>query len=298
MAVHKPITQRDIIAKPQYKLEGHTVATYGILPNNPTFAQTLADAILIDTSSHQTADSRHSGDVNRQARLLVRKGNTVALRGKVQSTDEALLQWFMKEPDRMAGSPDESRSLLQAYDDKDGDPVYELYKGCKPMSATLAGGRDYTTLDATMSFLEKGTAAAKPSGSTLASTITNDPLLQYDIPASPLTFHSVVYEIRAFAVTVSFEDSLFDAARSKDILYREPAIRSISGSISVFQQDDSMHADAREQTERAAVLKVSSGITLSFTGMVLDPSGPDTRGDSADSTIEEHSFTANDMTIA
>ena len=295
MGAQNVITQRDVYKKPQYVVEGHTVATYGVTPASPTFTQALTDAILLEASSPGTIDDRISGDPDRQKRKLTRKNNEVMLKGRLQSTDESLLAWMMKEPNSSAGSPDESRTFTQAIRDSGGTAKYQTYKGCKPKTATLTLGDDYTTLEATMSYRSK--TEDDTAITTLDSSITNAPLYHDDIPDDPLEFNSTDYEIRGAAVTVAFDEAIQDSLGTTEILYRKPTMRHISGSFDVFKQDESMQADAETQAERAMVIKVTTSITLTFAGAVIDPSGEDIRGDTSVATIESHSFTANSLII-
>ena len=297
MGAQNLITQRDMAVKPQFIAEGITVATYGVIPNSPTYNQALTDAILLEAAQPGTVDDRIAGDPDRQSRKLTRQNNEVMLKGRMQSTDEVLLGWLMKEPNKAANSPDESRTFVQGYYDAGGvDIIYQTYKGCKPKSATLALGADFTTLEATMSYKEK--VESNVAVATLDSTISNNPLYHTDIPADPFEFHSVDYEMRAFSVTVAFDESLQDSLGTDLIPFRKPSIRRISGSADLFKLDEAMQKDARDQTARALVVRVSSGITLTFAGVYLEPSGEDMRGDTSDATIESHAFTADSLTIA
>ena len=296
MGAQNLITQRDLAVIPQCVVEGRTVATYNTIPASPTFFQTLTDAILLEGSQPNTVDDRIAGDVDRQNRKLTRKGNEVMLKGRMQSHDENLLKWCMKKPDGTAGSPDESRAFVQAINNAAGDAIYQTYKGCKPKSATLALGADYTTLEITMSYrskVESDTAVA-----TLDASTTNDPLYHTDIPTDPFEYNSTDYEMRAFSTTVAFDEAMQDSLGTPNILFRKPSMRRISGSFDVFKIDEDMQGDAALQTARDLIVKVRSGIVLTFAGLKIDPSGEDIRGDTSDATIESHSFTADTLAIA
>ena len=281
---------------PQWEAEGKTPATYGVTPGSPTYAQGLCDAILMDNSTPTTVDDRIGGDVDRQKRHLVRKNNQLTLRGKLQNEDETLLEWFFKKPDGTDGSPDESRSWVQAYEAVSGNTNYQHWKGCKPMSSTLSLGPDFTTFEGVMSFLSKteNTTAI----TTLDNALTNLPLTQKDLPTNPFQWDGDNYDLRSASISVAFEEAQQDALSTEDILYRKPTHRNISGSFEFFKKNGDMQSDAEDQEERAMVIKVSSSITLTFAGAVVDPSGEDIRGDTSDATIESHNFTAKSVTVS
>ena len=296
MAAQRMITQRDIVTSPQYVVEGKTAATYGVTPGSPTYVQALADAILIEASSHTTVESRDSGDVDRKKSELVRRGRMVRLVGKLQAADETLLEWLMNKPDETDGSPDESRTFVQGYKATSGNTNYETYKGCKPMTCTLTLGADFVTVDATLSYHDK--TVNTTAVTTLDSSITYVPLLQEDAPDNPFQWDGDNYERRSASVTVAFDEALQDSQGDDEIVYRQPTKRNVSGSFEIFKKNNDMHSDAEDHTARAMVIKVTSAITLTFAGAVIDPSGEDVRGDTSDATIESHSFTANSLTIS
>ena len=296
MGAQALITQRDVFVKPQCVVEGHTVATYAVIPSSPAYFQTLTDAILLEGSQPTTVDDRISGDTDRQQRKITRENNEVMLKGRLQSHDEDLLKWYMNKPAKAITTPDESRTFVQAIKNNSGSDIYQSYKGCKPKSATLALGADYTTLESTMSYKEK--IENDTAVTTLDTSITNDPLYHTDIPADPLEFNSIDYEIRAFSITVAYDEALQDSLGTVTVPFRSPSMRRISGSFDTFKIDEVMQKDARPQTARALVVKVSSGITLTMAGVAIDPSGEDIRGDTSDATIESHAFTADSLTVS
>lgn len=296
MGAQAVITQRDIDKVPQFVVEGKTVATYAVTPSSPQFAQALCDAILVDAASHSTVDGKTAGDVDRQDRKITRQNNLVILRGKLQATDEALLKWCMSKPSDADGSPDESREFIQAYKNNEGNVTYQTWKGCKPQSCTLAITPDYTTFEVTMTYHSR--TESTTARTTVDSTITYSPLMNDDVPDDSWTYNSVAAEYRTASVTVSFDEGPQDSAGTTNILWRRPTMRHVSGSIDLFKKSGAIQADALAQTARAASLKVSTGITLTFGDLVMEPSGEDIRGDHSDAVIESKSFTAKSVTVS
>ena len=291
------ITQRDVKTRPQFVVEGTTPATYAVAPSSPVYTQALTDAILTEASAHTTVEDRIAGDLDRQGLHIARTGNVVMLKGRLQDTDENLLDWYFNKPNYTgSGFADEHRQFIQEIDDNTGSGMWYTWKGCKPQTATLAIGTDYTTLEASMSF--KTRTITSTAIATLDSSLTNDPLLHADMPNNPITYNSVMMECRAASVTVAFDEAIQDSAGNVKPLYRQPSMRKVSGSVDFFKIDETMQNDALSQTKRNMTLKVSSAISLTFVDIVMDPSGEDIRGDTSDATIETHSFTAKSVAVA
>ena len=296
MPAQRLVTQRHYTVQPQYVVEGHTPATYGVTPTLPVYVQALADASLEQTSSPTTAVSRQTGDPDRQQSDLVRKGNSVVLRGKLQDADESLLTWATKKPDGLAGGPDESRTFLNAYKNSAGNTVYQVWKGCKPTNCVVSVTADYTTVELTMSYLSR--EETETAQTTLDSSITHAPLTQADVPSSGFSYNGSAQEFKTGSVTVSYEEAMQDSAGSVEVLYRSPATRTVSGSLDLFKTGGSNEDDAEAHTARAAVLRLSASITLTFAGLVWEQSGEDVRGDSSEATMETRAFTADSVTVS
>ena len=296
MAASTMITQRDVVAIPQYIIEGTTVALYGVTPADPTYTAFGQNATMVKDIDPTTAEKRISGNIDRQEKTKTREKNSVTVKMLFMTGDEAILAHAQNLPNG-AGTPDESWSLLWSYNDDQGNETFEQFLGCKPNASTLSQDSEgYLTLEVTYSVK---TVTIDTSGPTLgsgalASVNAGTPLIHSDGGASAFVYNSVAQENKAFSITVTLTEAIQDASGTTTDLYRRPTQRVITGSIDLFKEDDTLDALARAVTPQTGAITIDTGqIVGTLTRMIFMPSAEEIDGDKSDATIETKSFEAD-----
>jgi len=303
MAAQNLITQRDVIKKPQFVVEGTTAALYGVTPTNPVFVPIGRDATLVEAPTPTKAELRTSGNVDKQRNDLTREVNTVALNFKVTASDFDILKWFSNVPNG-AITADETRSFIWSYTNNAGVETFQRFLGCQPLDSTITEDNEgYVIIDATLtcqSIVEDTTGPTIGSGS-FATPLTVAPLTHKDSGATPFTYNTVVTEVENFAITVTFVYAEQNSISATQKLYSKPTQRVITGSSIIFKKNLTIQADAKAVTERAAIFVLKSTattMTYTFAGFVFTPSGEEMSGDIAEATKENKSWESNTVVLA
>lgn len=300
LAAFEQSTQRDIKSPIQFVTEGITPATYGVTPENPAFTQALYDAALVDNVVPTTVKAHQVGAVDREGVTIVRQAQDLAMRGKIRGADESFLYWAMSEPNDALGSPDESKTILQA-EDIGGVAKWNAYRGVKPSGCNLTipnnGFLMAEVLASYKSFAELAVAelnALVGTGSKITAS-TGHPLNHNGVL---FTYDGTVYAFRTATISVAYDMAPVDSSGSVVDLFKRPTMRRITGSIAVFKKNSTLQADARSQTPKVVTLKLSSTMTIILDGFRFLPSGEERTSDVSDSVIESKSFEADRLSIA
>jgi len=296
MAASTLITQRDVVNEPQYVVEGITTALYGVTPTDPAYTAFGQNATMLKDIDPTVAEKRLSGNVDRQAKTLVRQKNQVTVKMLFLTGDEAVLAHAQNLPAGI-GTPDESWSLVWSYDDEGGTEIFEQFLGAKPITSTLTQDNEgYMTLEVTYSVktvVIDGTGPTLGSGA-LATANAGVPLIHSDGGAAPFVYNSVAQEQKGWSITVTLTEAIQDASGSVTDLFRRPTQRVITGSIDMFKIDDALDTFARAVTPQTGVITVDTGqIVGTLTRMIFMPSAEEISGDTSDATIETKNFEAD-----
>lgn len=295
------ITQRDVIKKPQFVVEGITPATYAISPTNPVFTSIGRDSTLVENPAPVKAELREVPNVDKQRNDLTSEVNTVSLKFKAVDADKALLIWLFNVPNG-TGTPDESRTFMWSYDNNAGVETFQQFFGCQPLDTSITIDREgYIVIEASLTckqILEDVTGPTIGSGS-FATDPTGTPLIHLDAGTAPFTYNSLVTEIQNFTISTAFTYAEQDSLASSRKLYSKPTMRVNTGSSVIFKQNLSIQDDAKTVTERAATFILSSGsITFTFSGFLFIPSGEEISGDVSNATMENKSWESNEVIIS
>ena len=295
------ITQRDRVKVVQSVVEGITAATYAITPTNPAFAAHGQNATLEENSNPTVAEKRESGDTDRKETTVTREVNSVTYRGYLMTADETLLASVMNKPNG-SGTPDESRTFVESYNDDSGTEIFKQYLGCKPQSYSInPDNAGYLVLEIVYSckqVIEDGVGPTIGSGS-FGTALTGTPLTHNDAGAAPFIYNSITTEIRSFSISGSYNEAVQDSLGSIRDMYRKPTQRVISGSADIFKKDATLQTDAKAQTPRTASYVLDSGqITLTFTRFIFKPSNETLEGDSSDASMENKNWESDAVVVA
>ena len=294
------ISQRDVKKLPQYVVEGATRATFGLMPANPAFVPIGKDPQLEDTSGAESVERRSAGNVDREGLDLQRNPQMLNLDWEAVPDDLALLRKFIDKPNG-ANTPDESLTILDQYDDVSANILYRAFTGCKPQSVTLTKTNNgYITAAATLKYLTRTISAAGPeigTGSYGVPAVVA-PIAQHDSGENWFSYDGAYLPCKGFNITVANAPGNIDSSGSKHDLYYKPVLRSVSGSVDIFKQNEDIQNDALAQTPRAVTVKISAALSLTLTKLVFTPSDPKKSGKASDATIETKSWTADSVAIA
>ena len=296
------ITHRNLKKKPQWVAEGITAATYAVTPTNPAFDDVGQDASLVESSNPTVAPNRIAGDTDRKETTKTFEENSVKLMFKVLATDVAFLRWLFNKANG-ANTPDESRTLFYSYDDDGGNEIQHIFKGCKPMDASISFDTEgYLVCESTLSFKTvseaTGTNIALGTGS-YATHPSTTPLTHKDGTSNPFSYNNVNIGIESFSVSVTHAPAMQKVLGTETDLYRTPTQREVSGSVVLYKKDGDYQEAARDADEETAVFIADSGVIIfSFANFKFMPSGEDLKGDNSEATKENKSWEASSILIS
>lgn len=249
------ISAKDIVKFPQYVVEGHTTATYGEVPSNPSFKTVGQRAMITNSNEPEFIDNDFGGNIDRQGIIKTREKNTLTYRGRFLESDIELLEWAFKKPDG-AGTPDESRTWADSYSNNEGNEVYRVWKGCKVISASLIiSSTDVLMLEIIMQskeFTEGAHGISLGSGGFADEQQTGTPLRFKDLGKFVYGEDEINY--RNCTITVTYTHRMQDSNGSETDLFMEPSTRRTTGTMDIFKQNQDLNEDARNGTQKTAYL--------------------------------------------
>ena len=262
------LARDDLRKPPQFVAEGHTAATYGVTPNNPVFGAALQMAVLEKANEPEFIDNDYGGTYDRVGIKKVRERNRVTLRGRVRGTahgggrDLNLITWACHVPGG-ANTAGESLTWADSYLDAHGTENYRVWKGCKPLSATVT----ISPTDAVMLEIEMAAQRYYEESSLAGAQIPGAVMDTHDPPGSPLVFddvgeffyNNVSVPIRGASVTCTWTHRVQDSSGSEYDIFREVSARRITGTIDAFKVDRDLNEDARLGTQRGSYLILQEG---------------------------------------
>lgn len=265
MPAQKMVSNIDVIKHPQYVAEGTTPGTYGVTPDDPAFVLAGQHAALEIENDPTFIDRAFGGYRDRRGKDKVREDNKVTLDMRVTPDDFGLLRWCMHGGGG-AGTPAEHRTFIDSYRDNAGDEIFRVCRGCKPVRARLTiSETDYHMLNVEM--MPQTVTESDAPGITLGagaykSGVREDKsALRFRDAGDALMYGATAVNWNQLSIEVNHTYRQQKSSGSEHIVYCEPTIRRITGSVDVYKSGAALNEEARKGLARAASVALQKHAT-------------------------------------
>ncbi|UVF62234.1 major tail protein [Nitrososphaeria virus YSH_1032793] len=298
-------TQLDVVNPLQYVGEGllSNPALFGAL-SNPTWLNVGINPVWDFKYIPEAIEVRKVGQSGRYGKTKVFETALINFRTFINDTyGYPFLKYLFNEGNgSTVGTIDESIDMVFSHKVA-GTTNYTRGRGCLPLSATLTIPEKGLCELSGQIFVAQpvliGTSDPKGTGA-YASASSGSAWTHSEGGSNPVTHNGTTYKTKGFSVSVNRELAVLDSSGDGQVLWAKPVVKSISGSMDVFQKDILLLTDFKAQTSRALSRVIKTAVTTcSMTDVVFedDPIAiPE--GTSADPLMDRLSFSAGTISFS